>query len=91
MKESVTFQAILDEGRREGREEGRKEGREEGKLQEARDLLIRVGRKRLGSPTASIVKRIKRIEDRLRLEELLVRLNDVENWNELLAAPPAGN
>jgi predicted transposase YdaD len=83
MKESVTFQAILDEGR--------KEGREEGKLQEARDLLIRVGRKRLSSPSASIAKRIKRINDRLRLEELLVRLNDVESWNELLAAPPSAN
>jgi len=79
MKESVTFQAILEEGRREG------------KLQEARDLLITVGRKRLGSPSASYVKRIKRIKDRLRLEELLVRLNDVESWRELLAAPPGGD
>ncbi|MGO9469592.1 MAG: hypothetical protein ACLQIB_53785 [Isosphaeraceae bacterium] len=83
MKESVTFPAVLDEGR--------KEGREEGKLQEARDLLIRVGRKRLGIPSASHVKRIKRIKDRLRLEQFLVRLNDVQSWKELLAASPAGD
>ncbi len=52
---------------------------------------LRVGRKRLGSPSASYVKRIKRIKDRLRLEELLVRMNDVESWSELLAAPPTGD
>ncbi len=91
MKESVTFQAILDEGRKKGRQQGRQQGREEGKLQEARDLLIRVGRERLGSPSASYVNRIKRIKDRLQLAELLVRLNDVESWSELLAAPPAGD
>lgn len=83
MKQSVTFQAILAEGR--------KEGREEGKLQEARDLLIRLGRERLGRPSASMVKRIERIRDRVRLEELLLRLNDVKSWKELLAAPPTGD
>jgi len=30
MKESVTYQAIKEEGREEGREKGREEGREEG-------------------------------------------------------------
>jgi predicted transposase YdaD len=91
MKESVTFQAILAEGRKEGRKEGREEGREEGKVQEARDLLIRLGRERLGRPTDSNVKRIEGITDRVRLEELLLLLNEAKSWRELLATPPARN
>jgi predicted transposase/invertase (TIGR01784 family) len=33
MKESVVYQAILNEGRREGKFEGKKEGKLEGKLE----------------------------------------------------------
>ncbi len=87
MKESVTFQAILAEGRREGREEGR----EEGKLQEANNLLIRLGRKRLGRRSASNIRTTEQITDRVRLEELFLRLNDAKSSKELLAAPPAGD
>jgi predicted transposase/invertase (TIGR01784 family) len=35
MRESVTYQAVLEESREEGREEGRKEGREEGQQEKA--------------------------------------------------------
>jgi predicted transposase YdaD len=62
MKESTTYQAILEEGRKEGQRkgrlegrrkgrlegqmEGRQEGRLEGGLEEARKILVRVGTRR---------------------------------------------
>jgi predicted transposase YdaD len=103
MKDSVTIHAIVAhgrnegrkvgraEGRKEGRKEGREEGREEDKLQEARELLFRLGRTRFGRPSDSNIKTIERITDRVRLEELFLRLNDAKSWRELLAMPPAGD
>jgi hypothetical protein len=44
MKESVTFQAILEQGL----EKGLQQGLERGKLQEAIKVLMKLGRKRFG-------------------------------------------
>jgi hypothetical protein len=77
MRESVTYQAIVEEGRVEGRVEGRAE--------EARAILVRMGRKRFGPPdgrTLAILESISRPEY---LEELSERLLDVTTWDELLA------
>jgi hypothetical protein len=81
MKESVTYQAIL----REGREEGREMGREEGQFVEARRLLLRLGEKRLGACPAATRAAVEAIPSLERLEALTERLLDVETWNELLA------
>jgi predicted transposase YdaD len=50
MKESVTYQAIL----REGKAKGRAQGKAEGKLEEAMRMLVRQGRKRFGPVKAGI-------------------------------------
>jgi predicted transposase YdaD len=96
MRESTTYQAILKEGREEGRkearEEARKEGREEGKemgkemgrIDEARTLLIRIGTKRFGPPSATVQQTLSAIDDIARLEQLVERALDVETWTELL-------
>ena len=42
MQESVTYQAILAEGREEGREEGRSEGREEGREQTQQSIALQL-------------------------------------------------
>ncbi len=76
MKESSTYQAILAEGRTEGLEEGREE--------EARTLLLRLGRKRLGQPSRRISSAIKSMTDLQRIEQLTERLLDVKTWDELL-------
>jgi hypothetical protein len=77
MKESVTYQAIL----REGREEGVAQGR----VEEARAILLRQGTRRFGAPSDTIQVRIDGITAIEELELLLDRLLDVENWDELLA------
>lgn len=77
MKESVTYQAILKEGREEGREEGRAE--------EARALLVRLGTKRFGPPSEAARAALEAVTGIERLEGLNERVLDVESWEELLA------
>jgi len=80
MKESVTYQAILEEGREEGREKGREEGREE-----ARGILLAQGTKRFGKPSAKHRKTVAAITEPAVFESLATRVLDVESWTELLA------
>jgi hypothetical protein len=72
MRESDTYQAILDEGREEG-------------LNALRRALLRLGRKRFGEPDEETRQAICAIRDPDRLEELSERLLDVSTWDELLA------
>jgi predicted transposase YdaD len=69
MKESVTYQAIVEEGR----------------LEEARAILLRQGQKRFGPATAKVRAALEAITSVERLELLAERLLDVESWEELLA------
>ncbi len=71
MKESVTYQAILEEGR----------------AAEARAILLRIGGKRFGPPSAQTRAALDAITTVERLELLTERLLDVESWDELLAEP----
>lgn len=76
MKESSTYQAIL--------EEGRAEGRTEGAMTEARKLLLRFGARTLGPPDVQTATTIDSIDDLARLEALLDQLPSAASWNELL-------
>lgn len=71
MHDSVTYQAVLDEGRGE----------------EARKLLLLQGERRFGPPDAATVAAVRAITDLERLERLGVRLLEVDSWAELLATP----
>ncbi len=79
MKESVTYQAIL--------EEGEVKGRNEGAVAEAQKFLLRQGQIRFGSPDARIRSVLEGITDVERLEALGERLLNVANWEELLGSP----
>jgi predicted transposase YdaD len=81
MKESTTYQAILQEGLREGLVEGA--------VKEARKLLVRLGTKKLGRPSARAEAALVKIADLGRLESLIERLETVASWNALLAERPA--
>ena len=81
MKESVTYQAILREGRKEGLEEGLEKGRAE----EGRRLLLAQGKKCFGEPSTDVRLAIEAISEPAVFEDLAVRLLDVETWDELLA------
>jgi predicted transposase YdaD len=73
MKSSVTYQAIIEEGRTEGR------------AQEARAMILRQGRKKFGrGPTKKHQADLDAITDLARLEALGERLLEVSSWGELL-------
>jgi predicted transposase YdaD len=72
MKESATYQAIIEEDR------------EEGRVEEARALLLRHGTKRFGPPAPQAQAALEAITAIDRLELLSERLLDVESWDELL-------
>jgi predicted transposase YdaD len=91
MKESSTYQAILEEGRQEGRQEGLVEGRSEGALVEARKLLRIFGEGRFGPPDAQTAADIEGIDDLARLEDLAARLQAAKSWQELLGSPAASS
>jgi predicted transposase YdaD len=82
MRESSTYQAIL--------EEGRQEGRQEGKVLEARRLLRMIGESRFGPPDAQTAALIDQFADLGRLEETFKRLWTAGSWEELLRPPAAG-
>ncbi|MFN4261808.1 MAG: hypothetical protein ACK4RK_21210 [Gemmataceae bacterium] len=69
LRESSSYQMILNERRAE----------------EARTLLLQLGAKRFGPPTADIKDRLEAITDVARLERIGQGLLDVNNWEELLA------
>ena len=76
MKESTTYQAILQEGRQEGA------------LAEARRMLLLAGQHHLGAPDAAAQAALERIQDVERLEELNTRVASAASWQELLALSP---
>lgn len=87
MRESVTYQAILREGKQEGMREGMREGLREG-LQEAvkalRSTLIELGQRKFGDPSPEILDQLGLIDETAWLESRLKRILDVESWADLL-------
>jgi predicted transposase YdaD len=73
MKESSTYQAIL----------------EEGEVREARKLLRLVGDDAFGPPNTRTAAAIDRIHDLSRLEELCKRVRTATSWRDLLAEGPS--
>jgi hypothetical protein len=70
MEESVTYQAIVRKGR----------------LAEARQILLRLGKKRFGPADETTAATLNAIADVEKLEELSERILEVDNWRELLTA-----
>jgi predicted transposase YdaD len=83
MKESVTYQAIVEEGKIEGKMEGKMEG----KIEARQEVLLELGQKRFGTPDASTETAVRAIADLERLKQLSERLLDASSWEELLGAP----
>lgn len=69
MKESTTYQKIVDEGR----------------AVEARRVLKRRGTRLFGAPTSDISTTIDSISDLPKLEALIDRIEDVRSWAELMS------
>ena len=73
MKESVTYQAIVEEGEVKGKVEARQE------------VILQLGRRRFGTPTPASEIALRGITDPDRLTRLIDGLLDVASWEELLA------
>jgi uncharacterized phage protein gp47/JayE len=76
MKESVTYQAILEEGR------------EEGRADEARRNLLSLGTALFGKPSVKVRRALAGITDVELLESLLLRVIQVSSWTDLLTDLP---
>ena len=77
MRDSDTYMAIVEEGLEKGVEKGR--------LEEVKKIILRLGRKSLGTPSKRATASVDAISDIDRLESLLDRITDVTTWRELLA------
>lgn len=91
MRESSTYQAILEEGRQEGMEQGMQQGMEQGMqqgleqgLRVSRAILLALGSKQWGTPPAEIGARLAEMNDLGRLQDLASRVEDATSWNDLL-------
>ena len=76
MKESVTYQAIL--------EEGEAKGEAKGEANAVRRLLVHLGTIRFGPPPPKVVEAIEAISGTRKLEAMAERLIGVSNWQELM-------
>jgi len=81
MRDSLTYQAMVEEGV----ERGRAEGLTQGRVQGAREALIRLGTRQFGPPDERIVATLTAIGDLDRLYALEVQVLDVSSWDEILS------
>jgi hypothetical protein len=58
----------------------------QGKLEEARSILLSLGRKKLGQPDEQVLARIEGLTDLEHLNLLIEHILDASSWDELLAA-----
>lgn len=72
MKDSTTYQAILEEGR------------EEGRADEARRILRAMGVRRWGKPSASVSRKL-RSSSVNELERMIERLDLAKSWDDVIA------
>ncbi len=82
IEDSWVYQDIFAKGRAEGEAKGRAEGQ----VDEARAILLGLGRKKLGEPQEPVRSQIAAIRDLDQLNRLLDRILDAPTWDDLLAA-----
>lgn len=82
MKESTTYQAILDEGEARGETKWR--------LTQARRLLRLLGDDSFGTPDEPTIRLLDTLSDLAQVEQLFLRLPHCQSWEELLKdySPP---
>jgi len=81
MKESVTYQAIVEEGYIKGEAKGKAKGAILGR----RAALLRIGAKRFGPADPQTLLKLESIQSCDQLDDLVDRCLIVSNWAELLA------
>jgi predicted transposase YdaD len=74
IEESSVYQGILRKGEAKGR------------VEEARTILLRQGRRKLGPPEERVEARVASLTDLAILHALQDRVSDVSTWDELLGS-----
>ncbi len=82
IEESSVYQDILAKGEAKGEARGEAKGR----VEDAREILIRHGTKKFGPPSEQVKRQVAALSDLERLHDLIDRVLDVANWDELLAS-----
>ncbi|MBC7805659.1 MAG: hypothetical protein H7145_05855 [Akkermansiaceae bacterium] len=82
VRESGTFQEILEVGLAEGQAKGFAEGQARAERQTLRDTILRIGTRRFGTPSPETTERVVGINDIPQLNRLLDRLFETESWDE---------
>ncbi len=80
MKDSLTYQLIIEEGKAAGEAIGEAIGEAKGE----RNLILLQGGKRFGEPSAATLATLQSLTNPAELERLALRLLEVESWSELL-------
>lgn len=81
MRESVTYQMIIEEGIEQGIERGRPLG----EISAMRRVLLHLGTQRFGQPSTDVAGRITSVDDLAALERASDGILTVGSWDELLA------
>ncbi|HVS37475.1 MAG TPA: hypothetical protein VMS17_18070 [Gemmataceae bacterium] len=94
MKESSTYQLIVEEGRAEGITQGIAQGIAQGlavgAVAEAKKVLRLQGDDAFGAPDAATAAAIEQFDDLARLEDLLRRVRTAGGWRELFGPSAPG-
>jgi predicted transposase YdaD len=77
MRESITYQIILEEGREQGERLGR--------LREARDVILRLGTPCLGQPSANVATTLDAIEDLSLLNRMIDAVLTARSWDDIVS------
>lgn len=86
LRDSSTYQLIIEEGMAKGMEKGLAQGIEKGKAEGLRTILLQIGARRFGS-AAAVRQSLGAIDDVARLHRMGERVLDVATWQELLDTP----
>ena len=76
MRESSTYQLIVEEGLAKGLAEGQTKGR--------REDILKLATKRFGEPTIEIRDALSGMKDIAQLDSLMDRLLDASSWDDLM-------
>jgi hypothetical protein len=74
---------LKEKGRTEGFVEGEAKGKSEGMIEQGRDLLLLLLPKRLGPMPAEIESAIRGLTDLDRIQSILVRCMEINDWREI--------
>lgn len=82
--QSASIATAREEGWEQGLERVLEQGLEQGRAEQTRALILRIGTKRLGAPSADVIAALDAIADLDRLNALADRILDCATWDDLL-------